>query len=52
MCALGLPGWWYVTTRDPDERVTLQAMLEHARAERSQQTRELVHELVTALLGK
>jgi hypothetical protein len=49
MCALGLPGWLYATSADPDERVLLTAMLGAALDERRRQTRELVDELLVGL---
>lgn len=49
MVALGLPGWDFVTTRDPVDRLILTAMAERIAEYRANERKALAIEIVNAI---
>lgn len=48
MTAVGLPGWLYVTTRDPLDQLILNALTERARAIKNEENKALAVEIANA----
>lgn len=49
LAVLGLPGWHFLTTRDPTDRLLLAALAEKAAAYRENERKALAIEIVNAL---